>query len=128
LNGHGNKLNRKQEAVIAFLLVEATVEQAAAKAGVGYRTLRGWMALPDFQAAYRSARRIVLENAIAGLQRTTADAVKALMRNLTCGEPGPEIRAAQIVLELAFKGAELLEMEERLQALEAAAKAKEGQP
>ena len=40
MSGHGQKYDRKQEQAIAALLSEGTVEQAAAKAGVGYATLR----------------------------------------------------------------------------------------
>jgi hypothetical protein len=95
MKGHGQKLNRKQEALIAALLTEPTHAGAAAKAGVCEATLHRWLRLSEFQAAYRQARRGIVEAAIGRLKQTTGKAVEALDRNLTCGQAGNEIRAAQ---------------------------------
>jgi hypothetical protein len=80
-NGHGQKLGRKSEALIAALLSESTQEAAAAKAGISERKARNWLARSDFVAAYRAARRQVVEQAVARLQQ--AAAVDALTANLT---------------------------------------------
>jgi hypothetical protein len=116
--GHGEKRTRKQELAIAALLVEATVEAAAAKAGVCYRTLKGWLADLDFRAAYREARRAVVEGAVGRLQHATGKAVETLTRNLDCGNAAAENRAAVAILELALKGVELQDVLARLDELE----------
>ena len=54
--GHGEKLTRKQEQAVSFLLTAPTIGKAAALAGVSARTLRNWMKLPAFAEACRQAR------------------------------------------------------------------------
>jgi hypothetical protein len=51
-----DKLTRRQEALILALLSEPTHAAAAAKARVSEATLRRWLHLPAFRAAYRWAR------------------------------------------------------------------------
>lgn len=116
--GHGNKISRKQEQAIAALLVEATIRDAAASVGVSEATLWRWMQRADFRSAYRAARRQVVEHAVAHLQRATADAVAGLARNLTCGVPSVEVRSAGAILSWAVRGVELMDLEERVVALE----------
>jgi hypothetical protein len=114
--GHGDKLSRKMEASIAALLAQPSVEAAARTVGVSERTLRGWLKLPEFNAAY--ARREVLERTVARLLKATGKAVDTLEVNLACENPGVEVRATTIILEHACKGVELLDLAERLAAVE----------
>lgn len=123
--GHGDKIGRKAEAAIAALLSEPTVEKAAEKAGVGYRTLKGWLADPAFASAYRAARAAVLDEALAALTRCSSEAVEALRRNLVCGDEAVEVRAAKTALELLLKLEEHSEFDGRLAAVEAAMKGKQ---
>jgi hypothetical protein len=121
MGGHGEKLSRKWEQAIAALLTSATIEEAAEKAKVGVTTLRRWLSEPAFRNAYRRARTDVLERTVATLLRLSTSAVVALARNLTCGKPACEIRAALGILEQATRGVELLDLAERVQLLEEAA-------
>jgi hypothetical protein len=116
--GHGDKLNRKQEQAIAALLSTSTIGEAAKACSVNDATMWRWLQLPDFQAAYRAARRQVVERAITELQAAASEAVETLKRNLTCENPAVEIRAAQIVLEQAVRGVELIDLQERVERLE----------
>jgi hypothetical protein len=118
MKGHGEKFSRKQEQAIAALLSEATVASAAEKAGVGEVTLYRWLKLPDFLAAYRGARREVVEKAVAQLQQGSWAASTTLMRLLGSDSDAVRLRAAQTILEHANKGLELIDFEERLEALE----------
>lgn len=111
-------LSDKQELALGFLLSEKTHERAAEKAGVGSTTLRRWLRQPAFAAAYRDARRSVIEAAVALLQRGASRAAAALIRNTHCGLPAVEVRAAAEVLDNAFRGIELLDLAERIAALE----------
>ena len=126
MKGHGEKLERKQELAIIALLTEPTVEEAAQAVGVSPVTLWRWMQLEDFRAQYRAARRQALENAVAQLQRTAGEAIEALRRNLACGVPSVEVRAAQVILEQAAKGVELIELEARIAELERVAENEQG--
>lgn len=128
MTGHGEKLTRKQEAAIAALVELPTITAVAARVGVNERTIRRWLLVPTFQAEYRKARRRLVDTAVAGLQRLSRRAVLALGRNLRCGRPGDEIRAAATILEFCFK-ASADELEERLARLEELAAAqRNGQP
>ena len=114
----GTKQNRKREVAIAALLSSPTIEQAAQLAGIGEKTLRRWLAEPDFQALYRDARQEAVRTAVGRLQGLLAEATEALRRAMTCGSPAVETRAALAVIEQAFKGAELLDLGQRVEALE----------
>jgi hypothetical protein len=50
-------LGRKQEDDMAALLTQRNVEEATRAAGIGTSTLLRWLKLPEFQEAYREARR-----------------------------------------------------------------------
>ncbi len=112
------KLDRKQELAIVALLQEPTVEAAAQRAGVSPVTLWRWMQQPEFTERYRAARRQVLEQAIAQLQQASGEAVETLRRNLTCTVASVEVRAALAIIDQAVKGAEVLDLETRIAALE----------
>jgi hypothetical protein len=116
--GHGDKLSGRQEQAIAALLSERTVEDAAAKVPVGYRTLKGWLALPAFQDAYRRARADVLERTVGRLLSITGKAVDTLEALLDGAHAGTRARAAVAILDHATRGVELLDLDARLRALE----------
>jgi hypothetical protein len=113
-----SKLPRKCEQVIACLLSEPTHAQAAAKAGISEATLQRWLLRPDFQAAYRQARRRLVENSLGRLQQATGKAVDALERNLACGHAATEVRAALGILEHSARAIELVDLMARVEALE----------
>jgi hypothetical protein len=115
----GNQ-ERKQELTIAALLTERTIEDAAAKVGVAFRTLKRWLADPGFLTAYRDARRRVVEAVVGQLQAASAKAVQALVVNLECESPAARNTAARVILEMAVKGVELADVLQRLEALERA--------
>jgi hypothetical protein len=116
--GHGEKRTRSREKAIAALLTHPTVKGAAKAAKVGERTLQLWLQDAEFLAAYRGARQKVLEVALSALQGATRQAVAALGRNLKCGKPPVEVKAAAVVLAQAVRSAELLDLQERLAELE----------
>jgi transposase-like protein len=109
---------RKREQAIAALLERPTITEAAGAVGIGEKTLRRWLAEPEFKAAYRDAREQTLSMAVGRLQALLARAGEALDRAMVCGTPSVEVRAAGIVIQEAFKGVELLDLAERVAALE----------
>jgi hypothetical protein len=112
----GGKQHLMQQA-LAALLSTPTLADAARVAGISERTLRYWLKRPKFLAAYRRARRQLVEAAVARLQQIAWEAAEALRRNLTCGQPSNEIRAALGVLEQAAKGIELVDLAEQVEEL-----------
>jgi len=61
MTGHGAKFGRKKEEAIAALLSQRNIEEAARQTGVAPRTLLRWLQVPEFQNAYREARRDALD-------------------------------------------------------------------
>jgi hypothetical protein len=116
--GHGEKRTRKQEQAIVALMTESTLEAAADRAGIGVATLGRWLKAPAFRSAYRDARRAAVESAIARIQNATSEAVDALRLNLKAEKPADQIRAAVAILDHAARGVELMDLAERLDALE----------
>ena len=76
--GHGQKFRRQQETAIVALLSQPTLDEAAKYAKVGGATLWRWLKRPDFQEAYRQARREALGQATGQLQQAASLAVSAL--------------------------------------------------
>ena len=117
VEGHGQKLTSKQEALIAALLTEKTYAAAAAKAGVGETTMYRWLQQDAFRAAYRQARRELVEAAIGRVQAATGQAIEILLDVARNGRrDGDRVRAANSLLEHAFRGltdADLLKGEPR---------------
>jgi hypothetical protein len=122
----GGKRLRREDAAIAALLAEPTIEAAATRAGISESTLLRWLQDSAFSAEYRAARRAVVESAIGRLQQAATQAVDALTRNLTCGTSAVEVGAAKAVLDQALKAVELMDLVERVAALEQAAEAESG--
>jgi len=121
MSGHGDKLSRKQEQGISALLLQPTLADAATAIGVDERTLRRWLREhPAFQAAYREARRQVVQHAIVQVQQATAEAV-ATLRTVMQAQTAPasaKVSAAKVILETAVKAVELEDLEARIAALE----------
>jgi len=111
-------ISAKQEKVIAYLVVEPTIEKACEKAGINPATYWRWTQQEAFLKEYRKARRTIFENTVARLQSLTHEAVECLERNLHCENASVEIRAASIVLDLAARGIETLDLEGRIEMLE----------
>lgn len=116
----GSKLSKTQERAIAALLTSPNHETAAQAAGISASTLTRWLNIPEFQAAYREARRQVVEFAISKTQEASTEAVKTLCEAMRAdaNRTSDRIRAAEIVLKMAIGGLEVADVLDRLEALE----------
>ena len=121
--GHGAKFGRKKEEVIVALLTQRNIEDAARAAGVGVTTLMRWWKLPEFQTAYREARRAAYGQSIARLQQATTAAVSTLLKIMvdTNSPASTRVRAADSVLNHATKAIETEDIDVRVTELERAA-------
>jgi excisionase family DNA binding protein len=118
MEGHGAKFTRKQEQALAALLAHATLSEAAKVAKVSDRTLRRWLKLPQFASAWNTVRSGFLLDTVSQLQEASTQAVATLKRNLSCGEAGTEVRAADVLLSQTLKGTEALDLKRRVEDLE----------
>jgi hypothetical protein len=121
--GHGAKVGRKQEEAIAALLSQRTMEEAARVAGIGPTTLIRWQKQPEFQKAYRDARRAAFGQAVARLQQASSAAATTLLKiMLDANAPAStRVRAADSVLDHSAKAIEIEDIEARVSELERAA-------
>ena len=118
--GHGSKFGRKKEEAIAALLTQRNVEEAAHAAGIGTQTLLRWLKAPEFQTAYREARRAAFSQSNARLQQASSAAVSTLLKIMVDGSApaAARVRAADRVLDRAKQAIEIEDIEVRLAALE----------
>jgi hypothetical protein len=123
MKGHGAKFNRKMEAAVAALLTQKNQEEAARAAGIAVTTLLRWQKLPEFQKAYREARRAAHSQSVARLQQATGAAVTTLLKVMVdpATPASVKVRAADSVLDHSAKAIELEDIEARVAELEAAA-------
>src|ERR1700675_962814 len=80
MTGYGEKFGCKKEDAIAALLSQRSVEDAARAAGISTKTLLRWLQMPEFQVAYRQARREAFGQATARLQQASGAAVSTLLK------------------------------------------------
>jgi hypothetical protein len=118
----GGKFFRKQEDAIAALLTQRNIEEAAKVAGIGANTLLRWLKVPEFQKAYREARRAAFSQSIARLQQGTSAAATTLIKLLLDPNTPASVRArvADSIFNHAAKAIEIEDIEARVSALEAA--------
>ncbi len=121
--GNSGKFGHKKEEAIAALLTQRNVEEAARAAGIVSRTLLRWLQLPEFQAAYRQARRDAFSQSIARLQQASGAAVSTLLKVMVdpATPASSRIRAADSILDHAAKAIEIEDLEFRVLELEKAA-------
>jgi transposase-like protein len=124
----GSKFTRKREEAIVALLTQRNVEEAARAAGIGTQTLLRWLKVPEFQAAYREARRTAFSQSIARLQQASSAAAATFLKLMV--DPNVpaavRLRAADCVFTHAAKAIEIEDIEVRVAALEGATKTNPG--
>ena len=121
----GGKFGRKQEDAIAALLTQRNIEEAAKVAGIGANTLLRWLKVPEFQKAYREARRAAFSQSIARLQQGTSAAATTLIKLLLDPNTPASVRArvADSIFAHASKAIEIEDIEARVSELERDAEA-----
>ena len=120
MRGHGTKFTRKMEAAVAALLTQRNQEEAARSVGIGTATLLRWQKLPEFQDAYRQARRQAFSQSVARLQQASSAAVSTLLKVMVDASTpaSTKVRAADSVLAHSARALELEDIEARVAELE----------
>ena len=122
MKGHGTKFGRKMEQAIVALLTQRTQEEAARVADVGIATLLRWQKLPEFQVAYREAKRAAFSQSIARLHQMSSAAVSTLGKIMVDANApaSTRVRAADSILNHTTKAIEIEDIAARVAALEEA--------
>jgi hypothetical protein len=102
--GHGAKSAPPRESAILALLSERTVGQAAARCGVGERTLRRWLTEDsEFKAEYEAARSAMFQVGMSRVQALAGRAVETLEDLLGAKQyPAVRLGAARTVAEIGM--------------------------
>lgn len=119
-------LTPRQVRAIGCLMTAGTLGEAAKSAGISERQLNRWMAEPQFMAAVEQAQRQALDVTLRRLTSlaTAATGLIAKIISDPTVSAAVRLRAADSVLAHLLKWREVVRLEERLAALEAALKAK----
>jgi hypothetical protein len=106
MTGHGAKFGRKKEDAIVALLTHRTIEEAARAVNVSTKTLLRWQKEPEFDAAYRAAKRAAFGQSIARLHHLSSAAVSTLGKIMldSAAPPSTRVRAADQHLGSHGKG------------------------
>ncbi len=98
-------LTSNQRRAIVHLLQQDTITAAAVATGVTRQTLHLWLQRPEFQAAYRAAKREVYGHAVTKLQKHASKAADVLYELMTSDSEdvsaGVKLGAARTILDLA---------------------------
>jgi hypothetical protein len=117
------KFTRKKEQAIIALLTNRSIEEAAKSIDIGTQTLLRWMKVPEFQAAYREAKREAYGQSIARMHYLASAAVSTLGKIMLDSKtpPSTRVRAADSLLDHTAKAIENEDIEARVAELERAA-------
>lgn len=113
-------MTSKQQKALVTLLTSPTREKAAAMAGITSKTLRNYLADPEFQAEYKRAFTALLEDAVRQAQQAVSPALFTLREIVEDTEENAQARisAARSVLEYSLKLTETTDILARLDELE----------
>ncbi|MGD1094230.1 MAG: hypothetical protein ABSB35_19870 [Bryobacteraceae bacterium] len=109
-----------EQAIAALVSNHRNLEETAKVAGISVATLKRWMRLPEFKAAYLQARREILFQANARVQINSGTAAAVLLKLMADPATPASVRAriALGLLELANQSLVSEDQEERIVALE----------
>lgn len=112
----------RQQKALAALLTSPSKAAAAKAAGIAPRTLRDYLADPEFQAAYRDAFGNMVEDATRQAQQAISPALSTLRDIVEDREEDAQARisAARAILSHGLKLIETTDILNRLQELETA--------
>lgn len=116
-----DKLNKRQEAFLANLLLTGNVAKASELANIAKGTGYEYLKNATFKRIYRERRSEQLKETTALLKNASIKAVNVLtgiMEDETVS-PYARVQASNTVLQMAYKAVETLEVVEQLEMLEA---------
>ena len=111
---------RKVDELIAALLVHSSVEAAADSIRISRASAYRWMRDPAFRQQYLAARRQHMEGVVVKAQQISLKALESLEKIASSGRSeSARVTACRAILELGYRGIENLDLDARLEKLEA---------
>jgi hypothetical protein len=116
MKGHGSKFDLKKDEAVLALLTQRNVEDAAKSVGIDTTTLFRGMKVPEFDTAYREAKRAAFGQAIARLHQMSTAAAATLGKVMVdpTSPASTRVRAADCILNHTVKAIELDDLEARI--------------
>ena len=108
----------KQQKALLALLTNPTKEKAAAAAGITPKTLRSYLADPDFQEEYKKAFSGMVEDAVQQSLEPALATLREIVEDSAL-DAQPRISAARSILEYSLRLTEQNDILTKLEALEA---------
>lgn len=123
-----NKVNVSDAKILSALISTPTISAAASALGIGERTIFRRLENPSFRAEFDRLQRETVTAACTALNARVAGAIETMDEVMRNGENSPQTRlsAARAILDSAFKAAEIVDIQNRLDALERRATAQIG--
>lgn len=112
-------LRRRYERAAQEMVASGRRDEAAANAGISTSTLDRWHKDEAFQEILREKQHQAMVQALSEVRSNLSSATQALLRNLSCGHPSSEIRAATALFDLTLRLHEAVDFSDRLARLEA---------
>ncbi len=111
---------KADDQLVLALACGATAETAARQAGVSTRTVYNRLSDPAFKARLRSVQADILNRTAGALTAAATESVRTLLELQKPGTPpATRLGAARAILEIGLKIREIVELETRLEELEA---------
>ena len=115
------KLAAKQEKFMIALMNTHTIVEACEQAGITNVTGHKYLNDSEFKAEYLKLRRETMQQATNKLQQAAVIAVETLENVMLDAEnstPSARVQAARTVLENAYRGLEIDDIQQRIEQLE----------
>ena len=115
------ELTARQEKFIISLMSKMTTAEAIEDAGINKSTAYKYLHDPDFSNEYRRIRRETMQQITSKLQNASSIAVETLLDVMTDKElstSSSRVQASRTVLENAYKGIEMDDLQQRIEQLE----------
>ena len=117
-SNRNESLTPRQLQVLPHLLASPSYEEAAKRAGISVKQIFIWLRDPNFLKELRKHQGLIFAGSISTLKAATEKAVQTLINCLGDTDSRVRLSAAEKILNNAYKGMEMCELEERLQAVE----------
>lgn len=111
-------LTKRQEQVLPFLLSSPSYEEAARKADISPKQIYQWLKEVNFKSELKKRRHEIFCEALSFLKGSIIKASQALISLLETSDNRLKMQVADKIINNAFKGSELLDLEERILRLE----------
>ena len=113
--------NNKRELLLAALLINPTVREAATAVGVPETTAYNWLRKPDFAEEYKQRKRQAVSEASDYIQSRISEATQIINEIMNDTDTPSQVRlnAARSIIEYGYKIIEQRDIVTRIEELEA---------